>query len=265
MGAACVLITRTRRFHGWPGRARGPSFACVLTLLHLSGPCLRTDNIAPTGHASIRTCSCLPRSVRRVLGNPSGSGLLVMRDSAQRRKPPRRCLRHGRDIFDDGGRGLDSGYNLQPSTSRTVRHRGRPAWGFISVLGVVRRRDVDVQRLARARRRHQFLVVDTAKQHQAAAPACRTADRGQTVDQAFATHGRFGFVGGLRKLVTRRVRAADTDMTRAPFGMRLLREDLCTRSTTSRCRCDNPRDTCARVHQSQRGGLAARSPRMLFR
>jgi glyoxylase-like metal-dependent hydrolase (beta-lactamase superfamily II) len=43
---------------------------------------------------------------------------------------------------------------------------------------------------------------------------------------AFATHGHFDHVGGLHEFADRRVHAADADETRAPFGMRLRREDF---------------------------------------
>lgn len=43
---------------------------------------------------------------------------------------------------------------------------------------------------------------------------------------AFATHGHFDHVGGLHEFDDRRVHEADADMTRAPYGMRLCREDF---------------------------------------
>ena len=41
-----------------------------------------------------------------------------------------------------------------------------------------------------------------------------------------ATHGHFDHVGGLHEFEDRRVHADDADMTRAPYPMRLLRQDL---------------------------------------
>ncbi len=43
---------------------------------------------------------------------------------------------------------------------------------------------------------------------------------------AVATHGHFDHVGGLHEFSDRRVHADDADMTRAPFPMRLRREDF---------------------------------------
>ena len=43
---------------------------------------------------------------------------------------------------------------------------------------------------------------------------------------AVVTHGHFDHVGGLREFADRRVHADDADMTRAPYPMRLRREDF---------------------------------------
>lgn len=69
------------------------------------------------------------------------------------------------------------------------------------------------------------LVVDTANGVGPLLPHVEPLTAGKPVI-AFATHGHFDHVGGLHEFGDRRVHAADADMTRAPFGMRLLREDF---------------------------------------
>jgi glyoxylase-like metal-dependent hydrolase (beta-lactamase superfamily II) len=43
---------------------------------------------------------------------------------------------------------------------------------------------------------------------------------------AFATHGHFDHIGGLHEFADRRIHAEDAEMVRAPWPMRLLREDF---------------------------------------
>ena len=69
------------------------------------------------------------------------------------------------------------------------------------------------------------LVVDAANGVGPLLPFVLPLTRGKPVI-AFATHGHFDHVGGLHEFDDRRVHAADADMTRSPYPMRLRREDF---------------------------------------
>ena len=69
------------------------------------------------------------------------------------------------------------------------------------------------------------LIVDTANGVGPLVPHVEPLTDGKPVI-GFATHGHFDHVGGLHEFTDRRVHAADADETRAPFGMRLRREDF---------------------------------------
>jgi glyoxylase-like metal-dependent hydrolase (beta-lactamase superfamily II) len=69
------------------------------------------------------------------------------------------------------------------------------------------------------------LIVDTANGVGPLVPHVDPLTAGKPVI-AFATHGHFDHVGGLHEFADRRVHEADADETRAPFGMRLRREDF---------------------------------------
>jgi glyoxylase-like metal-dependent hydrolase (beta-lactamase superfamily II) len=69
------------------------------------------------------------------------------------------------------------------------------------------------------------LIVDTANGVGPLLPHVEPLTAGKPVI-AFATHGHFDHVGGLHEFGDRRVHAADADMTRTPFAMRLLRENF---------------------------------------
>ncbi|MFL5790409.1 MAG: MBL fold metallo-hydrolase [Actinomycetota bacterium] len=69
------------------------------------------------------------------------------------------------------------------------------------------------------------LIVDTANGIGPLVPHVDPLTDGKPVI-AFATHGHFDHVGGLHEFADRRVHAADADETRAPFAMRLRRDDF---------------------------------------
>ncbi len=69
------------------------------------------------------------------------------------------------------------------------------------------------------------LIVDTANGIGPLLPHVEPLTQGKPVI-AFATHGHFDHVGGLHEFGDRRVHAADADMTRSPWPMRLRREDF---------------------------------------
>ncbi|HEX6130652.1 MAG TPA: MBL fold metallo-hydrolase [Actinomycetota bacterium] len=75
------------------------------------------------------------------------------------------------------------------------------------------------------RGRDADLVVDTANGVGALAPAIEPLAGGRPV-VAVVTHGHFDHVGGLHEFGDRRAHAADADMTRSPFPLRLRREDF---------------------------------------
>ena len=75
------------------------------------------------------------------------------------------------------------------------------------------------------RGRDADLVVDTANGIGVLAPEIAVLAEGRPVI-AVATHGHFDHVGGLREFDDRRVHAADAEMTRSPFPLRIHRNDF---------------------------------------
>ena len=69
------------------------------------------------------------------------------------------------------------------------------------------------------------LLVDSANGIGPLKPHIEAFTEGKPVI-AFVTHGHFDHVGGLHEFADRRVHAADADMTRSPYPMRLCREDF---------------------------------------
>lgn len=69
------------------------------------------------------------------------------------------------------------------------------------------------------------LVIDSANGIGPLKPHIDAFTQGKPVI-AFVTHGHFDHVGGLHEFADRRVHAADADMTRSPYPMRLRRQDF---------------------------------------
>jgi glyoxylase-like metal-dependent hydrolase (beta-lactamase superfamily II) len=69
------------------------------------------------------------------------------------------------------------------------------------------------------------LIVDTANGIGPLLPHVQPLTEGKPVI-AFATHGHFDHVGSLYEFADRRIHAADADMARDPWPMRLRREDF---------------------------------------
>jgi len=69
------------------------------------------------------------------------------------------------------------------------------------------------------------LIVDTANGIGSLMPHVDPLTEGKPVI-AFATHGHFDHIGGLHEFDDRRVHAADAEMVRSPWPMRLRREDF---------------------------------------
>ena len=69
------------------------------------------------------------------------------------------------------------------------------------------------------------LVVDAANGVGPLRPSVEALSEGRPLI-AFATHGHFDHVGGLREFDDRRVHRDDAEMTRSPFPLKLRREDF---------------------------------------
>ena len=173
MGAAYVVISdpQIRRVTG----ALATLFAVVLTLSCVWG-LLRTDDIAPT--ANVVDGPVRLRARRRA--RDRGRVLLVMRDSAQSEADEVAPMASDMSA-PDGDRGRQH-LSVEPSRRTSlVQRRGRRRRDHPSV-GAVRRRDADVERLARAGRRRRS-DRRHRQRHGTAAAARRPAHRRQARDR----------------------------------------------------------------------------------